>query len=80
MVQNKTIKTKKTEIMKKNSNPVFNESFTFKLSLSSLDTANVTITAMQPQTGYKGLYLTDEAEVSHKLALDKNCVGLTKCF
>lgn len=53
MVQNKTIKTKKTEIIKKNSNPVFNESFTFKLSLSALDTANVTITAMQPQTGYK---------------------------
>ncbi|XP_045213417.1 synaptotagmin-15-like isoform X3 [Mercenaria mercenaria] len=53
MVQNKTIKTKRTEVIKKNANPVFNESFTFKLSIPSLDTANVTITAMQPQTGYK---------------------------
>ena len=58
MVQNKTIKTKRTEIIRKNASPVFNESFTFKLSLPSLDTANVTITAMQPQTGYKGEYLT----------------------
>ncbi|KAL4239872.1 calcium ion-regulated exocytosis of neurotransmitter [Mactra antiquata] len=53
MVQNKTIKTKKTEVIKKKTNPVYNESFTFKLPNTSLDTANVTIIAMQPQTGYK---------------------------
>ncbi|XP_052782510.1 synaptotagmin-15-like isoform X2 [Mya arenaria] len=53
MVQNKLVKGKKTEIIKKNSNPVFNESFTFKLPVVSLDTANITITAMQHQTGYK---------------------------
>ena len=54
MVQNKVIKTKKTEVVKRNENPEFNESFTFKLPLSSLDTANVTVTAMQHQSGYKG--------------------------
>ena len=54
MVQNKIIKTKKTEVVKRNENPEFNESFTFKLPLTSLDTANVTITAMQHQSGYKG--------------------------
>jgi len=54
MVQNKTVKVKKTEIVKKNMNPVFNESFTFKLPLASLDTANITITAMHHNTGYKG--------------------------
>lgn len=53
MVQNKIIKTKKTEVVKRNENPEFNESFTFKLPLTSLDTANVTITAMQHQSGYK---------------------------
>ncbi|XP_052266141.1 synaptotagmin-15-like isoform X2 [Dreissena polymorpha] len=53
MVQNKTVKTKKTEIVRKSSEPVFNESFTFKLPAASLDTANVTVTAMQHQTGYK---------------------------
>ena len=62
MVQNKTVKTKKTEIMKKNANPVFNESFTFKLPQTSLDTANVTVTAMQHQTGYKGRNLSSVSE------------------
>ena len=54
MVQNKQLKSKKTEVVKRNENPEFNESFTFKLPLTSLDTANVTITAMQHQSGYKG--------------------------
>ena len=54
MVQNKLLKSKKTEVVKRNENPEFNESFTFKLPLTSLDTANVTITAMQHQSGYKG--------------------------
>ena len=57
MVQNKLLKTKKTEVVKRNENPEFNESFTFKLPLTSLDTANVTITAMQHQSGYKGKYI-----------------------
>ena len=54
MTQNKSVKVKKTEIVKKSSNPVFNESFTFKIAQAALDTANVTITAMQHQVGYKG--------------------------
>ncbi|WAQ96372.1 SYT15-like protein, partial [Mya arenaria] len=53
MVQNKLVNGKKTEIIKKNINPVFNESFTFKLPVVSLDTANITLTAMKHQTGYK---------------------------
>ena len=67
MVQNKVIKTKKTEVVKRNENPEFNESFTFKLPLSSLDTANVTVTAMQHQSGYKGK--------KHYLHNDCNNVG-----
>ncbi|XP_074647525.1 synaptotagmin-15B-like isoform X2 [Tubulanus polymorphus] len=52
-IQNKILKTKKTDIVKKNSDPEFNESFTFKLQASCLDTASVNITAMQQVTGHK---------------------------
>ncbi|KAK3579479.1 hypothetical protein CHS0354_028292 [Potamilus streckersoni] len=53
VIQNKTIKSKKTEVVKKTDDPAFNESFTFKLPIASLDTANITVTAMQHQSGYK---------------------------
>ncbi|KAL3876862.1 hypothetical protein ACJMK2_034645 [Sinanodonta woodiana] len=53
VIQNKTVKSKKTEVVKKTEDPVFNESFTFKLPMASLDTANITVTAMQHQSGYK---------------------------
>ncbi|ESO89388.1 synaptotagmin 15b [Lottia gigantea] len=53
MVQNKVIKTKKSEIVRKTTCPTFNESFNFKLPVNSLDTASVTLTAMQHLTGHK---------------------------
>ena len=52
--QNRIVKTKKTEVIKKSANPNFNESFTFKLPVSGLDTASVTISAMQHFSGHKG--------------------------
>ena len=54
LVQNKVVKTKKTEVAKRSASPVFNESFTFKLPINNLDMASVTITAMQHMTGTRG--------------------------
>ncbi|CAC5402146.1 SYT15 [Mytilus coruscus] len=53
LVQNKVLKSKKTEVVKKTDNPNFSESFTFKLPVSNLDSASINITAMQHQSGYK---------------------------
>ena len=52
--QNKVVKTKKTELVKRTTNPGFNESFTFKLPVSSLDIASISLTAVQRLTGFKG--------------------------
>lgn len=54
LVQNKIVKSKKTEVIKKTDSPNFSESFTFKLPVASLDSASINITAMQHQSGYKG--------------------------
>ena len=53
-MQNKVIKSKKTEVIKKTDSPNFSESFTFKLPVTNLDSASINITAMQHQSGYKG--------------------------
>ncbi|XP_059158664.1 synaptotagmin-15-like [Physella acuta] len=53
MVQNKQVKAKKTEMIKKTSSPNFNESFTFKVSVTSLDTASITVGVMQHVSGHK---------------------------
>ncbi|KAL8565058.1 hypothetical protein ACOMHN_005261 [Nucella lapillus] len=55
MIQNKAVKTKKTEVAKKTSQPSFNESFTFKLPVSGLDTASVNLTLLQHLSGHKEL-------------------------
>jgi len=54
MHQSKAIKTKKTEIIKRSQNPSFNESFTFKLPVASLDMSSVSISAMQHGSGVRG--------------------------
>jgi hypothetical protein len=54
LVQNKVVKSKKTEVIKKTDCPNFSESFTYKLPVASLDSASINITAMQHQSGYKG--------------------------
>ena len=54
LIQNKVVKSKKTEVMKRSTSPVFNESFTYKLNSASLDTASVTITAMHYVSGHRG--------------------------
>ncbi|XP_046369955.1 synaptotagmin-15-like isoform X1 [Haliotis rufescens] len=53
MIQNKMVKSKKTEVVKKSTSPTYNESFTFKLPVTSLDTASITLTAMQYYSGHK---------------------------
>ncbi|XP_076453975.1 synaptotagmin-15-like [Babylonia areolata] len=53
MIQNKVVKTKKSEVAKKTSSPSFNESFTFKLPLASLDMASVNVSLMQHLSGHK---------------------------
>ncbi|XP_070182783.1 synaptotagmin-15-like [Littorina saxatilis] len=53
MIQNKAVKTKKSEVGKKTYNPSFNESFTFKLPVSGLDTASVNVSLMQHLSGHK---------------------------
>ena len=52
--QNKVIKNKRTECVKRTTNPVFNESFTFKIAHSALDTASISINAYQHHSGQKG--------------------------
>lgn len=54
MIQNKIVKTKKTEVAKKNNTPNYNESFTFKLPVANLDTASINVSAMQSVSGHKG--------------------------
>jgi Ca2+-dependent lipid-binding protein len=54
MQQRKEVKSKKTDVVKKTLNPVFNESFTFKLPNAGLDRASIKITAMQHITGQRG--------------------------
>lgn len=53
LIQNKVIKTKKTAVVKRTFDPNFSESFTFKLSSSSLDTASISVTAMNHFTSTK---------------------------
>ncbi|BFZ02988.1 hypothetical protein BsWGS_06027 [Bradybaena similaris] len=53
MMQNKPVKAKKTEIIKKNCSPNFNESFTFKVPITSLDSVSVSIAVMQHVSGHK---------------------------
>lgn len=50
-VQNKILKSKKTEAIRKTDCPNYNESFTFKLPVINLDTASLSITAMQSSSG-----------------------------
>uniref|UniRef100_A0A0L8HDE2 C2 domain-containing protein n=1 Tax=Octopus bimaculoides TaxID=37653 RepID=A0A0L8HDE2_OCTBM len=51
--ENKIVKSKKTAIVKRTIDPNFSESFTFKLSSSSLDTASISVSTMQHFTGAK---------------------------
>ncbi|KAJ8318813.1 hypothetical protein KUTeg_003904 [Tegillarca granosa] len=53
LVQNKIVKSKKTDVVKKSECPNFNESFTFKLPVTQLDSASLSITAMQHSSGHK---------------------------
>ncbi|CAL1530169.1 unnamed protein product [Lymnaea stagnalis] len=53
MMQNKPVKVKKTELIKKSSSPNFNESFTFKVPNSGLDTASINIGVMKHMSGHK---------------------------
>eukprot|EP00106_Octopus_bimaculoides_P005962 XP_014773404.1 PREDICTED: synaptotagmin-15-like [Octopus bimaculoides] len=53
LIQNKIVKSKKTAIVKRTIDPNFSESFTFKLSSSSLDTASISVSTMQHFTGAK---------------------------
>lgn len=85
LVQNKVLKSKKTEVVKKTDNPNFSESFTFKLPVSNLDSASINITAMQHQSGYKGRYhiysilcgrVVSEVELVFHKPLKKEVVSL----
>ncbi|XP_064640032.1 synaptotagmin-15-like isoform X2 [Lineus longissimus] len=52
-LQSKMTKLKKTEVLKKTSDPQFNESFNFKLAASAQDIASINILAMQQVSGHK---------------------------
>ncbi|XP_013399810.1 synaptotagmin-15 isoform X2 [Lingula anatina] len=53
LLQNKMVKTKKTEVLKRTDCPAFNESFSFKVSPSQEDTTSFSIHAMQHVLGHK---------------------------
>ncbi|XP_072165720.1 synaptotagmin-15-like [Diadema setosum] len=50
----KVMKAKKTEVVKKNCNPTFNESFHFKLPPDGLDMYSISVAVMQHAPGVKG--------------------------
>ncbi|XP_033742643.1 synaptotagmin-15-like isoform X1 [Pecten maximus] len=52
-VQNRVVKSKKTEVIKKSDCPNFSESFTFKLPVANLDAASLNITTIQHISGHK---------------------------
>lgn len=54
LVQNRVVKTKKTEVLKKTDSPNYNESFILKLPVTSLDSASLSLTIMQHSSGHKG--------------------------
>jgi len=45
--QNKVVKTKKTDVVRRSVCPSFNESFSFRMSQSIADVSSVSITVMQ---------------------------------
>ncbi|KAK2141170.1 hypothetical protein LSH36_1148g00001 [Paralvinella palmiformis] len=47
LIQSRVTKTKRTAVIRHTCNPVFNESFNFKLTQNQLDSASVTINAIQ---------------------------------
>uniref|UniRef100_X1YW52 C2 domain-containing protein n=2 Tax=Capitella teleta TaxID=283909 RepID=X1YW52_CAPTE len=53
MQQGKVVKSKRTDVAKRNVSPGFNESFTFKLPVASLDMASISLTAMQHVMGQR---------------------------
>jgi len=54
MRQNNVIKTKKTEIVKHDSEPKFNESLSFKMTAEALDCSSVVCAVWQSISGQKG--------------------------
>lgn len=54
MRHSSVVKTKKTDVVKQESNPKFNESFVFKLSADSLDMASLIISAWNSISGQRG--------------------------
>lgn len=54
MRQNTAVKTKKTEVIKKDSDPKFNESLAFKMPSDALDVSSVVIAVWQSLSGQKG--------------------------
>ncbi|XP_071829871.1 synaptotagmin-15-like isoform X2 [Apostichopus japonicus] len=54
MGASKVIKAKKTEVVKKEPNPNYNESFQFKVPSDSLDTISICVSVMQHAPGVKG--------------------------
>ena len=54
MRQNVVVKTKKTEVVRRDSDPKFNESLAFKVGADSLDNSSVVVAVWQSLTGQKG--------------------------
>ena len=70
LVQNKVVKTKKTEVHKKTDTPNYNESFTFKLPVTSLDSASLSLTIMQHSSGHKGEWMTGDDRRWQSITVD----------
>jgi len=54
MRQNTVIKTRRTDVIKRDVAPKFNESFSFKMSADTLDMSNVVISVWQSLSALKG--------------------------
>ncbi|KAK2161493.1 hypothetical protein LSH36_115g00009 [Paralvinella palmiformis] len=63
LIQSRVSKTKRTTVIHDTCNPVFNESFNFKLTQNQLDSASVTINAIQVYGATKELRQEDRQSV-----------------
>ena len=74
LVRHRTVvKTKHTDVVKRDDQPNFNESFVFKLPVDSLDTTSIVNAVWQSLCGKKGLTITSNSKQATEADLRSHC-------